>query len=1387
MGMTFAMDRPCRMRLLASLAAILLACGVHAAPVSFKDDFRAYREGMPPSQAWFTQGGWTVQRGGLQCGDVRQAAAAPADVPYGRTVTLEARVTPLGATGSNWKTTGLAVYWDAKNYWLLCLTEFPGKEDGAKHLIELNAMVDGVWQANVQGDTALEEWPPLQGGTWRTGETCTMRLAMTAEGIRGTIADSTGKRIYERGYRFQDGVKTVRAGVPVLWNQSFDTRFDDVALVVDDAVEPPEDVINRRKPIPAPRVTADGADYRFRDDFDKTANEHALVAPWHATSRYWETKRGALRGADGGRVHATVDGAPIGTSVRVEADVVVEQSLGGTWKQAGLAIAQAPDRYWLLCLVEEPGNHAGAKHMIELSEMLPGNKWQAQNREGTTLEVVESRSFAQWSKHAQYKMRIELTPTLIEGTVFGAHGEVVFHGLYRFKDGVEAVREGTPILWNQGFDCSFDNVEFVVDGAKDGTPFSQIRPKEDFTPYKARPYTAAPMGRKLVEQAPGFFTVAEADGVHWFVDPQGYAYYSVGVEQVKYSGHFSPALGYSPYNRNILAKYGTVQKWADATSARLREWGFNTASVMPYAVAPGGGEAFLDGIAVTMIANIGQSFVAYSDLSPITINGFPNVFHPRWQEHCDAKAREFCARFRDNPWILGYYIDNELDWHGSNCAAFFIHTHAGGDGPLEYGLMLDILRKPKDHSARVAFLDFLRQRHGDIARLNAAWGTGFSGFDAIEADEVFVLGDPVPGSHPDMREFLRIIAERYYGATTAAMRKADPNHLVLGTRFAGWSQEPVWEMCGKYCDVVSVNHYPFVELEEGTVDGAREMLHRVVKLCKRPILLSEWSFVSLDSGLPCRHGAGERFDTEAQRAKAFQIYQSMMMETPFCIGSDYFMWVDQPSGGMPSASNPEDCSYGLVKENDEPYPLLVKAATEINRLAVPLHDQVVPTLRFNGSTLVVENRCETPRKAVVEIWCNGVRREIPLTLGKRGDFFLSIWNDVRGPGASVVFAMARVKVEGLPSTDRQSAFVETVWRAPVLAAKDVRTVTVANPSGRAVKQYLAEIALEDGTPVRAVGLEDGVAPLQQIEEEDGRRTLLVLVDELPPRGAKTFRLDPAPDVDVLRPGDIALPFACDNGVIRLEKKDASATMLDAVSLGDVALGELQALLWQKTPGNQFLKPNRLVRFTGIAGPVRTTLHYALALPDGASADALPEVGRDGKRIEPPPGLPPAVGAFLVEYRVRVQKGVPFYTAQFRGVENLADFPWVLDRYYHYMASFIGGDKADDTPENGQMVTEYYNPSLLWHDAEADAGYGVVRPRGMFGSRFWVDESGGQHPDLCRLVRVRLEPGESWTCPDELEAPIFGCRGSLADKPWEAVARDIEARNAVRVVEAGSGK
>ena len=157
-----------------------------------------------------------------------------------------------------------------------------------------------------------------------------------------------------------------------------------------------------------------------------------------------------------------------------------------------------------------------------------------------------------------------------------------------------------------------------------------------------------------------------------------------------------------------------------------------------------------------------------------------------------------------------------------------------------------------------------------------------------------------------------------------------------------------------------------------------------------------------------------------------------------------------------------------------------------------------------------------------------------------------------------------------------------------------------------------------------------------------------------------------------------------------------------------------------------------------------------------------------------------MGAFRTKYRVSIPAGTPWFTTQFRGAANLADFPWVLDRYYHYMPSRLGGSPDGDHPQCSVDVTEYYNPSLLWFDDAARLGYGVVRPRSFFGSSFRIDPDGTQHPDLCRVVRLRLEPGEAWWTDAEPAVPLYGCRGDVADAPWEAVAREMEARSALHV-------
>ncbi|MBR3086942.1 MAG: hypothetical protein IKH04_11130, partial [Kiritimatiellae bacterium] len=68
-------------------------------------------------------------------------------------------------------------------------------------------------------------------------------------------------------------------------------------------------------------------------------------------------------------------------------------------------------------------------------------------------------------------------------------------------------------------------------------------------------------------------------------------------------------------------------------------------------------------------------------------------------------------------------------------------------------------------------------------------------------------------------EFLRLAARRYFEVVAAAIRRHDPNHLLLGARFAGLSSahQVVWEEAGKICDILTFNNYPWADLDENVV------------------------------------------------------------------------------------------------------------------------------------------------------------------------------------------------------------------------------------------------------------------------------------------------------------------------------------------------------------------------------------------------------------------------------------------------------------------------------------------------------------------------------------------------------------------------------------------
>ena len=152
------------------------------------------------------------------------------------------------------------------------------------------------------------------------------------------------------------------------------------------------------------------------------------------------------------------------------------------------------------------------------------------------------------------------------------------------------------------------------------------------------------------------------------------------------------------------------------------------------------------------------------------------MFDPGFSAYCDNVARRRCAPNKDDPWLFGYFIDNELAWWGH--------------GTRDTGLFDVVMKKPEAHSAKIALRAFLKERG--------------------------VTGEP---SAVVKLDFLRLAAERYFGIASAAIRRHDSNHLVMGARFAGigGAHDVVWEVSGKYCDLVAFNVYPWADIDRNVV------------------------------------------------------------------------------------------------------------------------------------------------------------------------------------------------------------------------------------------------------------------------------------------------------------------------------------------------------------------------------------------------------------------------------------------------------------------------------------------------------------------------------------------------------------------------------------------
>ncbi|RMD80212.1 MAG: hypothetical protein D6820_07025 [Lentisphaerae bacterium] len=254
---------------------------------------------------------------------------------------------------------------------------------------------------------------------------------------------------------------------------------------------------------------------------------------------------------------------------------------------------------------------------------------------------------------------------------------------------------------------------------------------------------------------------------------------------------------------------------------------------------------------------------------------------------------------------------------------------------------------PADHTAKLALIRFAKDYFKDIRAFNEAWKTNLNSFDDLRQLSAIAPVPPTDAADRFAWRWLEYAEETWFKHWAGAIRKYDPNHLILGIRQHGHESpgkfnRGFWKIMGKYCDVISLNAYAAsvgVDPERGVPDRTMRHFSEISEISGRPLINSEW--------FPNIH-----------EEKIFHWYQPFMIAHPAFVGSQLFNWAGHPS-----------LSYTLRDPNDpelstfQPKPELERAARDVfSRLVeIRLHESP-EKYTFKAPAARLWNRPLPPRR-----------------------------------------------------------------------------------------------------------------------------------------------------------------------------------------------------------------------------------------------------------------------------------------------------------------------------------------------------------------------------------------------------------------------------------------
>ncbi len=359
-------------------------------------------------------------------------------------------------------------------------------------------------------------------------------------------------------------------------------------------------------------------------------------------------------------------------------------------------------------------------------------------------------------------------------------------------------------------------------------------------------------------KATGFFYVTKKSNKWWMVDPDGHLFFMKALNSVE---------------AKRVGRYDS-EAWAKDTYKLLRSAGFNSLGRWSEE------EAFKEaGVPVPWCST--TSFMkdyAKRRSAENGESGFPNetlpVFDKEWPEFCEDYAKKKVSHLKNDKWLIGHFSDNEL--------------------PFRPDALKKYLSLPKSDAGYKGAAAWMRKNKYKQSK--------------VKVERV-------------QQEFLEHVARLYYETIAAALKKADPNHLYLGSRLHGRCINPATITAAGACDIISINYYHRWEPEEERMEDWEEW-------SESPFFVSEFYAMKVTrEDIPKDAGAGFRVKNHEDAAAFYHTHTAALLkEIPSCVGWHWFKYAD------------DDPEYrkGIISNDGEVHQILLDGMKIINDQAYAL-------------------------------------------------------------------------------------------------------------------------------------------------------------------------------------------------------------------------------------------------------------------------------------------------------------------------------------------------------------------------------------------------------------------------------------------------------------------